>query len=167
MGTTWITYGFVTLQNTAFEKLSWYEIPEIMLGGLLGLMIVFLLPLILWPIGNLVRRLRKQTASATLTSKRVRWLAIIVSGLNLVFFIGLFLTFGENLVFGMSPVVQVLLVIPIITSLLTLALLVMVALVWKNGYWSILGRVHYTLITLAAVGFVLWVNYWNLLGFRF
>ncbi len=91
----------------------------------------------------------------------------IVSGLNLASCIGLFLTFGENLVFGMSPIVLVLLVVPIITSVLTLVLLVIAALAWKNGYRSILGRVHCTLITLVAIVFMIWANYWNMLGFWF
>ncbi len=67
----------------------------------------------------------------------------------------------------MSPIVLVLLVVPIITSVLTLVLLVIAALAWKNGYRSILGRVHYTLITLVAIVFMIWANYWNMLGFWF
>jgi hypothetical protein len=40
-------------------------------------------------------------------------------------------------------------------------------LAWKNGYWSPLGRVHYTLVVLALLAFVWWLNNWNLLGFKF
>jgi hypothetical protein len=29
------------------------------------------------------------------------------------------------------------------------------------------GRVHYTLVTVAAVAFMWFLNYWNLLGWRF
>ena len=32
---------------------------------------------------------------------------------------------------------------------------------------TILGKVHYSLITLAALVFIWWANYWNLLGWRF
>lgn len=162
-----ITYGFVTLQNTAFEKLSWYETPIVMMGGLAVLVVMFLLPLILWPIGSLVQRIRKRIPSVTIASRRARWLAGIISGLNLVFIIGLFLTIGEDLAFGMSPIILVLLAVFILTSLLTLVLLVFLVLVWKNRYWSVLSRVHYSLIVIAAVVCILWSNYWNLLGFRF
>lgn len=162
-----ITYGFITLQNSAFEKLAWYEGPEAMLGSFGVFLMVFLSPLILWPIVSLVQRIRKRAPSATAASKWARWLAGIVSGLNFIFLVGLLLTFGEELVFGVTPIVLGLLTVPIITSLLTLAVLVMAFLVWKDGYWSIMGRVHYSLITLAALVFILWANYWNLLGFRF
>jgi len=40
-------------------------------------------------------------------------------------------------------------------------------LAWKDSYWGIVGRVYYTLVTLAAVGFVWFLNNWNLLGWRF
>jgi hypothetical protein len=36
----------------------------------------------------------------------------------------------------------------------------------REGFWSTFGRVHYTLITLAALTFTWFVNYWNLLGWR-
>jgi hypothetical protein len=32
-----------------------------------------------------------------------------------------------------------------------------------RGYWSPTGRVHYSLVALAALGFVLFLNGWNLL----
>ncbi len=28
------------------------------------------------------------------------------------------------------------------------------------------ARLHYSLVTLAALAFVWWLNYWNLLGYR-
>jgi hypothetical protein len=40
-------------------------------------------------------------------------------------------------------------------------------LAWKDGYWSIAGRVYYSLATVAAVAFVWFLNFWNMLGWRF
>jgi hypothetical protein len=40
-------------------------------------------------------------------------------------------------------------------------------LAWKQGRWSIAERLHYSLLTLSALGFIALLNYWNLLGFRF
>ena len=36
---------------------------------------------------------------------------------------------------------------------------------WKNRYWSILGRIHYTLITLAALSSVYLLQAFDLLPF--
>ncbi len=59
-----------------------------MLGSFGVFLMVFLSPFILWPIGGLVRRIRKQAPSATAASKLARWLDGIVSGLNLIFLAG-------------------------------------------------------------------------------
>ena len=46
---------------------------------------------------------------------------------------------------------------------LTLGLLVMATLAWWNRYWGLVGRVHYTLVALAGVLFVLILGNWNLI----
>jgi hypothetical protein len=45
--------------------------------------------------------------------------------------------------------------------------MVYTGLAWKNRYWGIAGRGYYTLVTVAAVAFVWFLNYWNLLGWRY
>jgi hypothetical protein len=50
---------------------------------------------------------------------------------------------------------------------LTVGALVHTALAWKNRCWGIAARVYYTLVTVAAVAFVWFLNYWNLLGWRY
>lgn len=55
---------------------------------------------------------------------------------------------------------------PPVTTGLTLGLIVFTVLAWKNQYWSLVGRVHYSLLTTAAIGFISFLTYWNLLGFQ-
>jgi hypothetical protein len=55
----------------------------------------------------------------------------------------------------------------VVSALLTAGALVYTVLAWKGMYWSITGRVYYTLVTAAAAAFVWLLNYWNLLGWRF
>jgi hypothetical protein len=38
--------------------------------------------------------------------------------------------------------------------------------VHRGRFWSVGRRVHYTLVTLAALAFAWELVYWNLLGFR-
>jgi CubicO group peptidase (beta-lactamase class C family) len=161
-----ITYGFVPLQNTAFEKLAWYEVPEIHLGGFVLLILAFLSPFLLWPLGRLVQRLRRKPPESSPGSKRALILGGVVSGLNLLFMVGLVLTFGEQMVLGLDSVTIGLLLMPIITTVLAVVMLVAAVMAWIRGYWSTLGRLYYSLITLAALAFVWWANYWNLIGYR-
>ena len=55
-----VTYGFVPLQNTAFEKLAWYESAEVQMGTMGSLLLLFASAVVLWPLGAVVRRLRKR-----------------------------------------------------------------------------------------------------------
>ena len=47
---------------------------------------------------------------------------------------------------------------------LTLGIVVLAVLAWKDRYWGVAGRVHYTLLALAGALFVLFLGYWNLIG---
>jgi len=39
-------------------------------------------------------------------------------------------------------------------------------LAWKDKYWSLAGRVCYAMLALVALLFVLFLNYWNLMGLQ-
>jgi len=54
-----------------------------------------------------------------------------------------------------------------LAAVLTVPALVSMVLAWKNSYWGIAARAYYTLVTIAAVAFVWFLNYWNLLGWRY
>jgi hypothetical protein len=38
---------------------------------------------------------------------------------------------------------------------------------WKKGYWGVAFRIYCTVVMLAAVAFVWFLNQWNLLGWRY
>ena len=162
-----VDFAFVPLQSIALEKVAVYETGVVQAGALGLFLFIFLSPAVVWPLGALIRRIRKRETTSSAGSRRARWVAGIVSILNLIFLLFLLFAFGEGLRFGVQPIVQVALLIPIVTTLLTLILLWMTFLAWKDSYWSILGRIYYSFLTLTAVLFVLWANYWNLIGWRF
>jgi hypothetical protein len=161
-----VELAFVPLQIVALKKVAWYEAGEVQMGSLGMFLIIFLSPFVVWPLGALISRLRKQTSTATTRSKRARWAAGIVSALNFIFLITLLLTV-KDLSLGVPPIVQIALIIPIVTGLLTLILVVMMILLWLKGSWSILGRFYYSFLTLTAVLFLAWAYYWNLIGWRY
>ena len=98
-------------------------------------------------------------------------LAGVVGTLNLVFIIGfplsLWLYGFWRLVYGVPVATIAFLCIPLLTTILTLGLLTFTALAWQKNYWSVLKRSHYALIALAAIVFIPFLAYWNLLGFQF
>jgi ABC-type enterobactin transport system permease subunit len=52
-------------------------------------------------------------------------------------------------------------------SILVAGPVIFTALAWAHRYWSLAGRIHYTLITLAMLGMVWSMYYWRLLGSRY
>jgi hypothetical protein len=68
---------------------------------------------------------------------------------------------------GVSLIYRIVLGVGVLAAVLTVGALLYSVVAWKNSYWGIAARVHYTLVTVAAVAFVWFLNYWNLLGWRF
>jgi CubicO group peptidase (beta-lactamase class C family) len=162
-----ITYGFVPLQNTAFEKLAWFEMAEVQLGAMGSLLILLSSAVIVWPLGALIARLRKRTRAPDLLWGRARWVGWIVSALNLAFLLVFLLSFGESMVYGVPLSVRVVLAVPLVTGLFSLPFLALAVAAWVRGSGSIVGRLYYTLIALSSVVLVLFAGYWNMLGWRF
>ncbi len=165
-GTGEVEFAFVPLQNVALEKVAWYEGGAVQFGSFVIFALVFLSPFVIWPLGALLRRIRGQSSAATAASKRARWVAGLMSALNFIFMIILFLGMGD-LSLGVPPIIQIALIIPLVTLLLTLIMVLLTILVWKDGYWSVLGRIYYSFLTLTALLFLVWANYWNLIGWQF
>jgi CubicO group peptidase (beta-lactamase class C family) len=161
-------FGRIGEEPATFEKVAWYERDVVQLGLILLLLVAFL-SVLAWPVASLVRRLRRRPTHDPRLANLARWLATAVGILNLAFVV----VFAATLMQGLSgggPYPPswfiALLVIPLLTTVLSIALLVCTVLAWSNRYWSLVGRLHYSLVTLAALAFVWLTNYWNLLGFR-
>jgi hypothetical protein len=65
--------------------------------------------------------------------------------------------------FGLPAGYEPLLIIPTVAALLTVVLLIFTVLAWMRGYWSVLGRLFFTLVTLAALVFTGLMVTWGLL----
>jgi hypothetical protein len=55
----------------------------------------------------------------------------------------------------------------VLAAVLTVGALVYASLAWINRYWELPFRAYYTLVTIAAVAFVWFLNYWNWLGWQY
>ena len=149
----------------AFEKQAWYEVPLIHYVLLTICMLLFLSVIIVAPVGFFVNRRRTDRQPQPRLARAARWVlggAAVLSLAFVVFFV--VATDGNTVVTGEAPLLNVLGFISIPLAVLAIGAVVFSVLAWKNQYWHIAGRVHYTLATLAAVAFVWFLNYWNLLG---
>jgi CubicO group peptidase (beta-lactamase class C family) len=152
----------------AFEKLRWYETPAFNMSLALGcvLMFVSMIPVVLI---RFIRN-RRQGSYRKPASRGARvayWIIVGICVLNLLFVVGTVLWGNPVPFFGVSMIYKIVLGLGVLSAVLTVGALVYGVLAWKNSYWGIVARVHYTLVTVAALGFVWFLNYWNLLGWRF
>src|SRR5215212_52606 len=164
-----ITHMFTDLTPMfAFEKLKWYGTPAFNMALLLGCVLMFLsmIPVVLIRfIRN--RRLSSDRIPASRGARVAYWIILGISVLNLLFVVGT-VKWGNqpNVLSGTSMIYKIVLGVGVLSAVLTVSALLYSVVAWKNSSWGIAARVHYTLVTVAAVAFVWFLNYWNLLGWR-
>jgi hypothetical protein len=150
----------------AYFKAAPYQTLGFQLPLVVGCMALFASALIAYPVSFLVHRRRGTVGKPPRAALTARWLAAITGALNLIFpawFLVLLWEYAETYVWPTQTVAT-------ITRLwlaslpLTVGIVVLAGLAWKDRYWGVAGRVHYTLVALAAVLFVWFLGNWNLIG---
>lgn len=152
-----------------FIKLPWYgaqSLHYLILG--LGALL-FVGTIIGWFVGFVSNRDNREPQS--------RWgrparLAAALFGVLLVVFLVVFASvlmttdpaYGVPAVFfGLTPLVNGLLVLPVILLILAVIMVIFSVLIWRNKTWRAGGRVYYNLLTVVALALVWVLAYWNLL----
>jgi CubicO group peptidase (beta-lactamase class C family) len=152
------------------ERLAWYET-----NGFNWLLLVLAILLILSggvaAVGGVLWRryngLTPDEQPALARIARAVIGALVVAVLVLVALVGLLAGDPLAIMVDVSAPMIALGVMSLVILALTAAAVVFAVLAWWRGFWRIGGRVHYTLVTLGAVGLVWFMIYWNMLGFRF
>jgi CubicO group peptidase (beta-lactamase class C family) len=173
--------AFAFRGTLAYERLGWWETHVAQRRLIILFSVVFGFAALAWavaPLLNLiwhapqwVRRLLAHQPFAARDprpARVARALAGAVAILDLAFLgiIGGALT-GDAVRFGVPAWLVAALVLPLLAATLSAGMAGMGVAAWLRGWWTATGRVLYCLLTLVAVLFVWFVNYWNLLGFRF
>jgi CubicO group peptidase (beta-lactamase class C family) len=152
----------------AFEKLKWYETPGFNMALLLGCVLLFLSMIPLVSIRFIRNRRSGGDRNPAPRGARVAYRIIVgICVLNLLFVISTVLWGDPVPLFGVSIIYKIVLGVGVLAAVLTAGALLYSVVAWKRSYWGIATRVHYTLVTVAAVAFVWFLTYWNLLGWRF
>jgi len=145
-------------------RLAWYQTPTfnyVLLGIALLLCVTTLVSFFRH------RKARKGDPSGARWAVR---LAALVSALTLIFIVAVTVivsSAGDDLFSGFPASLTAALMLPILSSILTLGVAVSAILSWKRGYWTRFRRVHYTLFAIFAVGLVWFYWYWNVLGVQY
>lgn len=162
-----ITHAFIDVApQMAFEKMPWYETAGFNMGLVVVCLLIFLTAIPIVTI-TLVRGRRSGDGKPGPRGAYVILVGICL--LNLLFVAGSVLWGESNLtpLFGVSPLYRAVLGLGVLSAALTVGALIYMAQAWKKGYWGMAVRAYYTLVTAAAVAFVWFLSFWNLLGWRF
>jgi hypothetical protein len=117
---------------------------------------------VVWPGGYLAARLRawkrNEAVPRTKQPRGARIARAVACLAGVTFFAAIFVHLGYSLNpqgplkwFNSTPLVKVLLVIANLSLVLSVAFVVCCAKAWKERYWSIAGRIYYTLVAIAAL----------------
>lgn len=162
---------FDRFPSMAFEKLAWYETRGFHMALALGCVLIFLSMI---PAG-LIRFIRDRRPGsdrkpAPRGARVAHSIILGISALNLLFLVGFALGVPElekNILLDPPLIMKITLGLGVVSAVLTVGALGYTVPAWKSGTWGIVSRVYYTLVTVAAVAFIWFLNYWNLLGWRY
>ncbi|MFN8492737.1 MAG: serine hydrolase domain-containing protein [Caldilineaceae bacterium] len=148
--------------TAAYLPLPWYAASGLNFT-LIGLCALLFLSIIIWgPIGFWINR--RFRLGRPFRERLASWVAGLLSLLSLAFLIGFIILFSNpQTALGLPAWAQILFALPWGIAVLAIFMLLFMLVAWARRYWSIPGRIHYTLVTLAALAFVWWLIYWNLL----
>jgi CubicO group peptidase (beta-lactamase class C family) len=132
------------------------------------------LTVLIWPVRAVISRREKQEPDGTVFLRAARWIAGSASILMLLFALLLYAMIHhtplvERFFTGIAvpPALISLLAMPVIAAVLTLCVIPVAAIAWAKKYWTLGGRIHYTFVAAALVAYLWWLNFYNLLGWRF
>ncbi len=129
---------------------------------------VFLSAFLFWPVLAFARRGSKSTRfRRSFLSGLISFCGWLLSAAALAFIGALVweLRAPDQVVYGTPRELEYALLVPqVCVGLAGLALLGSI-IAWSRGYWRFSGRVHYSLVAFAGIGFAGFLYYWNLLHF--
>ncbi|MCW5853476.1 MAG: serine hydrolase [Anaerolineae bacterium] len=157
------------LPEYGLVKESWYETPRFNWALLVGCVLIFLSMILVTAIRWLWSRLRGGRTIAPRGARVAQWIILGISLLNPLAVAGT--VWGmfamSNELIGPPMLTTIALGLGVVSAGLTVGALAYLALAWRNRYWGVAFRAYYTLVTVAAVTFVWFLNYWNMLGWRY
>ncbi len=163
-----ISHAYMPDFLMVLEKLKWYKTPFFHYCLLGFCILLFLSAALGWPLGAISRRLLKKDRDRKKFPAFPKWIAGLMSWFFLVFIFGMVGVLSNyiELMYGVPPMLRTLSVLTMLGVILSVAMLLSLFLVWGKKYWTVYGRIHYTLIFLASCAFIWFLNYWHLFAFK-
>ncbi|AKA68153.1 serine hydrolase domain-containing protein [Clostridium scatologenes] len=162
------SYLLTAGSSTAFEKVKWYENPTLHKIIFMIFSVLFLFMSIIM----ILLKFKKKIVEEPIRFKYCRWIIFSISILNLIFLLGMAkegIALFSTLPFvpDLLPAIKRLLIIPIVTTIFSLGLLILTCVHWNKEKTDFSKNVCIIVICCVFLIFSVFLNYWNLLGFKF
>jgi CubicO group peptidase (beta-lactamase class C family) len=157
-------YGFLPIMS--FIRMPWHMQPALHMPLVGFSLLVFLVTFLALPVSSLATRpyRRRLNYRPPLAARLALWLAWLLSLLALAFVIALVVTVADpEIVFGMPTLGEIAFLSAYLMALLATALVLMAGLGWFKRWWSLGGRILYSIVAAAGVIFLIWMVYWNVI----
>jgi len=164
-----ITHGFMgQLPHMAVEKLAWYATPSLHYL-LLVLCVLLFLTAFCWPLKALAGRVCGTAVEERPGSTAARVVVFILCAINLIFlvwFVAMHASAMDQMIYGYPSGIRLVLTLPLISIAFLIASVVYMVQAWRKRYWSGCARIHFTLVVVAGVCFLWFLDFWNLVGYK-
>jgi hypothetical protein len=162
-----IAYAFASDDPTVvFEKQPWYGDFNFHYAILIITALLFLSTLVIAPLRWMIGRRKKELQSLPKAARLARQILVWISLCAIAFIVGFVLAIS-GYVYGDTTLMNIVLALPIFMLALTLVAVFLTLRAWREGYWNLVERVYHTLVTMAAIAFLWFASYWNLLGWHY
>ena len=170
-----ITHLF-TNGTIAFEKVPWYFTSSFQRKFFLVCFSILVIATLGIAIKFIISKIRKKKAARTVLENhlsRYAWLFSITFIVHLVALgVVLFVLVPEQEVsigfgYGLPAVIYFVQAIPFVGIIFLLVMLFNLMKSWAKHDVGIFKKILYSIVSLAGIGFIWFLNYWNLLGWRF
>ena len=151
-----------------YSKAPFYATLNFTAAAALGIIVIILGSLIYWLIRMLAGLFKKRENKQPI-------LAVIAAGVGILTGIAIPVLFANLFSAPPDPIYQlppdaylpaaanpILEAMPVILWTLTGLLVVFTVIAWRRGFWGRMARLHYSLFTLAVIGLMGMLNYWNI-----
>lgn len=165
-----IVYMFINdSPMMALRKVAWYETTNFNFGLLAVSALLFVSVLVVGLVRLFTGLVRRRSQPPQHGLSRLALLALVAMAIvGLILEIGLYFVITDTLaaVSGQRGLFTVLGGISILALLIAVSIFVFTVLAWRERWWRMSTRIHYTLVTVASMALIWFLTFWNQLGWQ-
>ncbi|MBU9712299.1 serine hydrolase domain-containing protein [Evansella tamaricis] len=156
----------------SYSKAQWYETTAFNMMIIMLSLVFMIGSLLYWGMKAVIQKVRRNKSKGSKGSIAAKWLAIIYAFLLIIFVVEFMMTMQFHPVYqlpavayGEGPVWSGLFQwVPYMMVIIGVGMVIFTVFVWRNQYWRMAGRIHYTLLSVVTMLFFWVFSFWNFIG---